>query len=57
MAVEIKEAFGIEPELIEGTNGVFDIIAKGTMVFSKHQAERFPEHDEVLEALRTLGLS
>ena len=44
-----------EPELIEGTNGVFDVVADGGLVFSKHQEGRFPETDEILDALRALA--
>ena len=53
----MHETFGIEPELIEGKNGVFDVIADGTMVFSKDETGRFPNHDEVVAALRAQGAS
>ena len=42
----------MEPQLVKGDNGVFDVVADGQMVFSKHQAGRFPEEEEVLEVLR-----
>ena len=42
----------MEPQLVKGDNGVFDVVADGRLVFSKHQAGRFPEEEEVLEALR-----
>ena len=51
MAARIREEFGVEPQLVKGDNGVFDVFADGRLVFSKHEAGRFPEHDEVLEAL------
>ena len=57
MAAAVNETFGIESELIEGTNGVFDVVADGTMVFSKHETGRFPNHDEVIAALRAQGAS
>ena len=52
MAAKIREEFGVEPQLIKGDNGVFDVVADGRLVFSKHQTGRFPEEEEVLEALR-----
>ena len=48
----IREATGIEPKLIKGGNGIFDVHADDTLVFSKHEAGRFPEHEEVLSQLR-----
>jgi len=47
--------FQVEPELIEGSTGIFDVAANGTMVFSKHEHERFPEIDEVMNALQVLN--
>lgn len=51
MAAEIQSRFGVESELIPGKGGVFDVKADGKLVFSKHEAGRFPEPDEVLAAL------
>ena len=42
----------LEPELIEGSNGIFDVVADGTMLFSKYEESRFPEPEEIIEALR-----
>jgi selT/selW/selH-like putative selenoprotein len=41
-------------ELIPGSNGVFDVVADGKLLFSKKTAGRFPESDEVLNALDAL---
>ena len=57
MAATVNGTFGIEPELIEGNNGVFDVVADGTTVFSKHETGRFPDHEEVIAALRAKGAS
>ena len=35
-------------ELVMGSNGTFDIAVDGEIVFSKAEAGRFPEEDEVL---------
>jgi selT/selW/selH-like putative selenoprotein len=49
----LREEFGVEPALIRGTDGVFDVVADGALVFSKHEAGRFPTHDEIIAALRS----
>jgi selT/selW/selH-like putative selenoprotein len=43
---------GIAARATPGGKGQFDVLADGSLVFSKHQAGRFPEHDEVLATLR-----
>jgi len=43
----------IDPQLIRGDNGVFDVIADGDLVFSKHEAGRFPDDAEIVELLRS----
>jgi selT/selW/selH-like putative selenoprotein len=48
----IREEFGVESQLVKGDEGVFDVVADGRLVFSKHREGRFPEEREVLEALR-----
>ena len=52
MAVAIRSEFGVEAELVEGDNGVFDVEVDGRGIFSKHEVGRFPETDEVLALLR-----
>jgi predicted Rdx family selenoprotein len=51
LAATIKKKYGIEPELIGGGGGIFDVKADGRMIFSKHEAGRFPEEAEVIDAL------
>jgi selT/selW/selH-like putative selenoprotein len=36
---------------VPGSTGQFDVIAGGQLVFSKAEAGRFPEEDEVLRLL------
>ena len=38
-------------QVTPGGKGQFDVVADGSLVFSKHQTGRFPEHDEVLAVL------
>lgn len=47
LADEIKKQFGIEPDLIKGKNGVFEVKLGDELIFSKKDLERFPEHGEV----------
>jgi predicted Rdx family selenoprotein len=46
-------ANGIEALDIPGGKGQFDVLRDGERVFSKQEAGRFPEHDEILSALRS----
>ena len=42
----------VDPELIKGDSGVFDIVVDGKLIYSKDETGRFPEHDEVLSQLK-----
>ena len=37
---------------MEGGRGVFDVTAGGRTIFSKHASHRFPEHMEIVRALK-----
>lgn len=37
--------------MTKGSGGVFDVVADGRRVFSKHETGRFPEPGEVVRAL------
>jgi selT/selW/selH-like putative selenoprotein len=52
LAATIKDETGVESELICGGGGIFDVVVDGDMIFSKHEADRFPEPDEILSKLR-----
>jgi selenoprotein W-related protein len=51
----LKREVGADVELIKGRGGVFEVVANGTLVFSKKAVGRFPEEEEVVEAIRSLG--
>ena len=51
MAAEIKQLRGVESTLVPGSGGEFEISLDGRLVFSKKQASRFPDTDEVLSLL------
>jgi len=40
-----------EAEIEAGGNGQFDVLADDTLIFSKQQEGRFPEHSEIRELL------
>jgi selenoprotein W-related protein len=52
LASAIRERFDVETEFIEGGGGIFDVRLNGNLVFSKHETGRFPEHEEVLDAIQ-----
>ena len=44
----------MQPELIKGSGGVFDVAADGSLIFSKHREGRYPDAGEIVRALRAL---
>ncbi len=54
MAASLKEALGVEADVLVGNRGQFDVVANGALIFSKQAEERFPEADEIIDALRSL---
>ncbi|MCI0651365.1 MAG: Rdx family protein [Planctomycetes bacterium] len=51
MAAELKKKYKVNPELIKGAGGVFEVVADGALIFSKKKEGRFPEHKEIFEKL------
>ena len=47
----IQEVRGVEAELVAGSNGVFDVVVDGKLIYSKNQTGRFPDPDEILAEL------
>jgi selT/selW/selH-like putative selenoprotein len=52
LAATLKRHFDVEVELVEGEKGVFDVVADGKLIFSKHSEGRFPEEQEIVEKLK-----
>jgi selT/selW/selH-like putative selenoprotein len=52
LAEAIKKKSGVEAKLIKSGGGVFEVVADGTLIFSKKKEHRFPEHQEILEKLK-----
>lgn len=42
----------MDVDLIAGDRGIFDVTADGDIVFSKQAAGRFPDSQEIIDALR-----
>ena len=60
LVAELKAKFGeasITEELIKGDKGIFDVEIDGNLVFSKGQAGRFPQYQEVPIAITMAGLA
>ena len=41
----------MEPQLIEGGKGIFDVKVNGELIYSKHETGRFPEVGEILDKI------
>jgi selenoprotein W-related protein len=55
MAQELLTTFDTElgeVALVPGTGGVFDVSLDGELIFSRKQAERFPESKELKQLIR-----
>jgi selT/selW/selH-like putative selenoprotein len=48
----IKSAFGLTADLKGGHGGVFDVELDGTLIYSKHETNRFPSDEEILTTIR-----
>ena len=54
MAETLKKQLNVEPKLIQGSGGVFEVRLNGTLIWSKHDMGRFPEHPEVVEKIKAV---
>jgi selT/selW/selH-like putative selenoprotein len=47
----LKQAHGNKVEILgqAGSGGIFDVLADGEVIFSKHREGRFPTEDEILD--------
>lgn len=48
MAARLKKSLGIDAEVVPDIGGVFDVIVDDRLVFSKHDAGRFPHVKEII---------
>jgi predicted Rdx family selenoprotein len=47
----LNEGTAHDAEAVSGRKSQFDIVADGKLIFSKQKEGRFPEHDEITQAL------
>ncbi len=43
----------VNVQLIPGQGGIFDVVADGTLIFSKRITGRFPENDEISKLIQS----
>jgi len=55
LAEDLQKAFGVEPELIQGRGGVFDVKVDGRLIYSKHQTGSFPDHEPLIRKIHQIG--
>jgi selenoprotein W-related protein len=52
LAETLRKQLNVDPKLIEGAGGVFEVHLEGNLIWSKLEKGRFPEHSEVVESIR-----
>jgi selT/selW/selH-like putative selenoprotein len=52
VAAELERELAASVKLLRGAGGVFDVVADGRLVYSKHETGRFPEPGEVARLIR-----
>jgi predicted Rdx family selenoprotein len=51
LAAKLKHAFGVEPTLVRGASGIFDVCVDGKIVYSKFETHEFPDEDALVTQL------
>ena len=51
----MRDAFGVEANLIPGSGGIFEVTVDGRVVFNKAETDRFPGPGEVVGLLKSVG--
>jgi selenoprotein W-related protein len=52
LADEIQREFDVQANLVVGAIGSFDVYLNGDLIFSKAEAGRFPNPDEIIQNIR-----
>ena len=52
MAAVLADELKIQAKLIKGGGGIFDVVADGELVFSKHEVGDFPDESSVIQKLK-----
>jgi len=48
----IQKEFGITPQLIPGSGGIYDIIVDKKTIYSKHETKRFPDNNDIIKLIK-----
>ena len=48
----MKKTLGIDADVVPDSGGVFDVILGDCLVFSKHEAGRFPYSKEIVRLIK-----
>ncbi len=48
MAAKLEEMFAVQPEMIGGSGGIFDVVIDGELVYSKFKEGGFPDEKKLL---------
>jgi len=51
LAEKLQETYGVEPVLIAGETGSYDVYMNGELIFSKAETGRFPDPDEIIQII------
>jgi len=51
LAAELKDRTSHDAEAVSGEKSQFDVVADGKLLFSKQREGRWPETDEIIQAL------
>ncbi|GIV01859.1 MAG: hypothetical protein D6724_02905 [Armatimonadetes bacterium] len=54
MAAALKEAFGVESELIPGSGGILEVKRGDTVVWTNRETGGLPDPQVVVEAMRQM---
>jgi selenoprotein W-related protein len=52
LADEIKDNYGIEPELVRLSGGVYEIYIDNKLIYSKKETGAFPENKDILNKIK-----
>jgi selenoprotein W-related protein len=47
----LHKVFNVSAKLIPGSNGIFDVVIDGQLIFSRSEDKRFPEPGEIIRRL------
>ena len=53
LAEKLKNSLELETDLIEGSNGIFDVEMSGKLVYSKSETGEFPNEDSLIQKIRS----